>query len=40
MQKIKYTDIVKEQAHRFKLDILEQFCETIHQTLVDRKSVV
>lgn len=31
----KYEKMVKEQAHAFKLDIMEQFCKTVHEALVE-----
>ena len=30
----KFEKMVKEQEHAFKLDILEQFCLTVHEALV------
>lgn len=30
----KFEKMIKEQEHQFKLDILEQFCESVHEALV------
>lgn len=30
----KFEKMVKEQEHQFKLDTLEQFCESVHEALV------
>lgn len=31
----KYEKMIKEQQHQFKLDILEQFCNSVQMALVD-----